>query len=173
MKDQKELRRGAGIEQGAEETSEEFDLDGLPQAEAQQESMEVGSESDTEEGGSGTREGEAEGAIAEPTAPTASSVPVSFSKDVLTEQVESILEDGLGELYRSMTPEQQGMFRAKGESVAQAIRLMIETAHFSFKKVVKLIEEWLRMIPGVNKFFLEQEAKIKADRLSHVNKEGG
>ena len=33
------------------------------------------------------------------------------------------------------------------------------------KKIFILIISWLKIIPGVNKFFLEQEAKIKADRI--------
>jgi len=31
--------------------------------------------------------------------------------------------------------------------------------------IMELVLEWLRMIPKVNKYFLEQEAKIKTDRI--------
>ena len=31
--------------------------------------------------------------------------------------------------------------------------------------MMELIYEWLRMLPRINKYFLEQEAKIKTDKL--------
>ena len=31
--------------------------------------------------------------------------------------------------------------------------------------VMELVYEWLRMIPKINKYFLEQEAKIKTDKI--------
>jgi hypothetical protein len=33
---------------------------------------------------------------------------------------------------------------------------------------LKLIREWLLIIPGVNKYFLEQEAKIKTDKIQQL-----
>jgi hypothetical protein len=33
------------------------------------------------------------------------------------------------------------------------------------KKILALIRDWLKLIPGVNRFFLEQEAKIKTDKI--------
>jgi hypothetical protein len=30
--------------------------------------------------------------------------------------------------------------------------------------------QWLKLLPGVNRFFLEQEAKIKTDRIIHLKK---
>jgi hypothetical protein len=32
-------------------------------------------------------------------------------------------------------------------------------------KIIDLIRRWLKLIPGINKFFLEQEVKIKADKI--------
>ena len=37
------------------------------------------------------------------------------------------------------------------------------------KKIFQLILEWLKLLPGINRFFLEQEAKIKTDRIIHLN----
>ena len=42
---------------------------------------------------------------------------------------------------------------------------MIETGKAVGRKILKLIRSWLKLIPGVNKFFLEQEAKIKTDKI--------
>ena len=32
-------------------------------------------------------------------------------------------------------------------------------------QIVSVIRRWLMIIPGVNKFFIEQESKIKAQKL--------
>jgi hypothetical protein len=42
---------------------------------------------------------------------------------------------------------------------------MLDKGKVNVKKVRDLIIKWLRIIPGVNRYFLEQEAKIKSDRL--------
>jgi len=39
------------------------------------------------------------------------------------------------------------------------------TKRLNSAAIMELVYEWLRMIPKVNKFFLEQEAKIKTDKL--------
>ena len=36
------------------------------------------------------------------------------------------------------------------------------------RKVLKLIKGWLKMIPGVSRFFLEQEAAIKAQKIMEI-----
>jgi hypothetical protein len=38
------------------------------------------------------------------------------------------------------------------------------------KEVLKLIVIWLRFIPHVNKYFLEQESKIKTDKILDLYK---
>ena len=64
-----------------------------------------------------------------------------------------------------MPPQTQEAFRAKGEETASKIRQLLTAAHVNIKKILFLICDWLKMIPGVNIFFLEQEAKIKADKI--------
>ncbi len=80
-------------------------------------------------------------------------------------EVENILSEDLGEVYQKMTPENQRRFKAKGEEVARTIWQMIETAKIHLKKILSLMREWLKMIPGVNRYFLEQETKIKIDKI--------
>jgi len=67
-------------------------------------------------------------------------------RDEITVKIEKILEEGL-------------------EQTAFKIRELMRGAHVKIKKIFRLIIEWLRMLPGVNIFFLEQEAKIKADKI--------
>jgi hypothetical protein len=80
-------------------------------------------------------------------------------------QVESLLSDGLKELYMSLPEARRAAFKQTGEMVANKITDMIMYGKAKVKEVWKLIGEWLRVVPGVNKYFLEQEIKIKTDRV--------
>lgn len=80
-------------------------------------------------------------------------------------KIEKILEEDLEGFYFSMPAEQRLAFKEKGEETASKIEKMIETGKTVGRKILKLIRDWLKLIPGVNKFFLEQEAKIKTDRI--------
>lgn len=96
------------------------------------------------------------------TVPTAPQVVV---KDTILNQVEELLSDDLLGLYSELPRSTQAEFKAKGEEVASKIQQMIKSARVVAKEVLDLIVSWLRIIPGVNKFFLEQEAKIKTDKI--------
>jgi len=89
-------------------------------------------------------------------------------RDEVTVQVEKIMEAGLAEAFQAMTPIQQQEFKIKGEETAMKIRDLLRGTRVKVKKIFQLLVEWLKMIPGVNKFFLEQEAKIKADKLMNL-----
>jgi hypothetical protein len=102
-------------------------------------------------------------------APAAASVPKASApavrKDPTVRGVESVLEDGLGETYAKMKPALQAKFRKEGERVTARIVAMMRTASVKARTVLGLIADWLKMIPGVNRFYLVQEAKIKTDRI--------
>lgn len=97
-------------------------------------------------------------------APTAAA-PAARPKDPLTLEVEEILSQDLGSMYATLTPQQQLVFKREGEQVASRLRVMLEQAKVHARSILDLIRRWLKLIPGVNKFFLEQEAKIKADKV--------
>ncbi len=80
-------------------------------------------------------------------------------------RVEAILSDHLEEIFIQMNPAEQAAFQKKGEETATAIAKLLQETKVRVKSILDLIRDWLKMIPGVNKFFLEQEAKIKADRI--------
>ena len=86
-------------------------------------------------------------------------------KPVELVEIESILQEGLGDYYKTMTPSQQREFKKVGEETASTIWSMLKRAKVKIVKILKLILSWLKIIPGVNKHFLEQECKIKADKL--------
>jgi len=86
-------------------------------------------------------------------------------KTELRRNIESILSENIGEAFNSMNDQQKKEFRQGGEEVASKIEQILQQVKVRAKEVVKLIRKWLSLIPGVNKFFLAQEAKIKTDKI--------
>ena len=93
---------------------------------------------------------------------------IDATKSPLHQTVEAILEDNLEDLYFSLDVGAQDKFKKKGEETTVKIMQLITSAKATFKKIFKLIFKWLKIIPGVNRYFLEQEAKIKADRIMEI-----
>lgn len=92
-------------------------------------------------------------------------VKAEIVRSPLYYQVEGILAEGLEEAYQKLEPHQQLEFKQAGEVAASKIALLLKSAKVRVKEIFSLILRWLKVIPGLNKFFLEQEAKIKADRI--------
>lgn len=88
-----------------------------------------------------------------------------FVRDEITREVEHIMSEGMLEAYKALSPVKQQEFKIKGEETAREIRTLLLSTKVKVKKIFELILDWLKVLPGVNKFFLEQEAKIKAERI--------
>lgn len=86
-------------------------------------------------------------------------------KDEVTIEVEKILEYGLGDYIPDMPDEARERFLKKGGEVAAQLSVMVRTLNVQVSLVVGLIKEWLLTIPGVNRYYIEQEAKIKTDQI--------
>ncbi len=95
----------------------------------------------------------------------------STNENLPTDQVmvENILAQGLDVLYNNLDQNQKLIFKAKGEQTAHSIILILQNVKFKIYEIVDLIRNWLFIIPGLNKFFLEQEAKIKTDKILKIN----
>jgi hypothetical protein len=102
-----------------------------------------------------------------PAAPTAS-VQKAVVKDETLIRVEKIMEKDLGSFYTTLPPAAQSLFKKKGEEAANEISAMIRSFKVKVGKVLRLIRDWLHTIPGVNRYFLEQEAKIKTDLIMEM-----
>jgi len=89
----------------------------------------------------------------------------------LQKQVESVLAGGLAEIYLSLAPAKRKEFKKVGEETAKKISRLLAKAKINIGEIIKLIKKWLSIIPGVNKYFLEQEAKIKADEIIKMKNE--
>lgn len=91
-------------------------------------------------------------------------------KDEVYTEVEKIVEDGLGPFVETMEPNAKERFLKKGREITAIIAGMVRSMHIKTKDVFRLLKEWLLTIPGVNKFFLEQEVKIKTDRIVELDR---
>jgi len=97
-------------------------------------------------------------------------ITIPTTKDELTIRVEKIMEDGLADVFRELTPTQKQEFKLKGEETAYKIRQSLKKTRVKIKEIFQLLVEWLRILPGINTFFIEQEAKIKADKIIALKK---
>jgi len=86
----------------------------------------------------------------------------------LRRRVEDTLSQGLENIYLDMDANTQIKFRQKGEETSQKIAGLLQKGKATLKKVLSLIVDWLKIIPGINRHFLEQEAKIKADQIMKI-----
>ena len=91
--------------------------------------------------------------------------PAAVGKSEFLIQVENILTEDIGDLYVRLERSLREQFKLKGEEVARKIEEAVLIGKARIKVIVSWIKEWLQMIPGVNRFFLEQEAKIKGDKI--------
>lgn len=80
-------------------------------------------------------------------------------------EIEKVLEKGLGDIYVNLPPEKRQEFKVVGEETAGKISELLGKGKVKMQKIISLIRKWLTLIPGVNRFFLEQEVKIKADEI--------
>jgi len=89
----------------------------------------------------------------------------SFQKSPLGQEIENVLEEDLLQLYRELTPKQRKQFKEVGEKTAVAIEALLKRVKVTIIEIIRLIRKWLLLLPNINIFFLEQEAKIKAERI--------
>ena len=90
--------------------------------------------------------------------------PILEKSETLME-IEKILTEGLESVYQTMPEAIKEKFKRKGEEAASKIEKLITAVKIKVNKILRLIINWLKVIPGVNKFFLEQESKIKTDKI--------
>jgi hypothetical protein len=116
------------------------------------------------------KEAPREPVLTTPVAPAAPAPQAPTPADPITESVEKILSEDLAEFYQAMPPADRERFKIKGEETVSKIRKIMDGATIKVKEVLKLIVIWIKMIPGINKFFLEQESKIKTDKIIDLHR---
>ncbi|MBI5134892.1 hypothetical protein HZA86_01495 [Candidatus Uhrbacteria bacterium] len=122
--------------------------------------------------GGGTAETPAPSPVGLPAHPTAQpqSAPLPAGAAEELQQIEAILSEGLEQDFSALPPPIQVAFRKEGERIAAAIQVLLEHSRAVARQIAELIRKWLGMIPGANRFFLEQEAKIKTDQLLELRR---
>jgi len=86
----------------------------------------------------------------------------------LRKAIDDILEEGLEDIYLNLSKEEQKEFKIKGEETTVKISGFLGETRVKVKKIVQVIIDWLRLVPGINKFFVKQTAKIKTDKILKI-----
>lgn len=110
-------------------------------------------------------DGQADGIAAGQVVPLAERVPHPQTKSEKLVGIEKVMSENMEAIFFSLNAKQQQIVKAEGEKTANQIELLLEQGKAVAKKVLALIRAWLHKIPGVNSFFLEQESKIKTDKI--------
>ncbi|MFZ2310637.1 MAG: hypothetical protein WAW11_03770 [Patescibacteria group bacterium] len=110
--------------------------------------------------------------ILQPPTPVVPAAPQTDTTDNYHAQreiaVDNILSDGLSETFLAMSPDKQKIFKEEGEKTAKKINVLLDATKINVNKIINLVRKWLSIIPGINRFFLDQEAKIKTDNIIKI-----
>lgn len=103
--------------------------------------------------------------------PTPSTVvPVYAGDTIILAKVEKILAENMDNIFLTMDAATQQQFKIKGEETAKKITTLFSKAKVKVKDIINLIIDWLKIIPRINRYYLEQEAKLKADAILRIYK---
>lgn len=103
--------------------------------------------------------------------PTSQAEPVVSDKTETAKKIENVLAEDLDQLFLELDSEAQMAFKQGGEQAAQEIEGLLQKAKVKVKEIIEVIRKWLILLPGVNKFFIEKEAKIKAEKILKIKEE--
>jgi len=80
-------------------------------------------------------------------------------------QIDKILSEDMSDMFLNLPKDKQKEFKEEGERIVVKVSQLMEKAKVKVNKIIKLIKNWLGIIPNANKYYLEQEAKIKTDKI--------
>ncbi|MBT4516813.1 MAG: hypothetical protein HOC78_02865 [Candidatus Komeilibacteria bacterium] len=103
--------------------------------------------------------------------PDDSQVTQPVTSGIIHSKVENVLSQGMDNVFLSLDAGTQRAFKIKGEETSAKITILLMKTKVKAKEITMLILEWLRIIPKINKHYLEQEAKIKTDNILKINQE--
>ncbi len=106
--------------------------------------------------------------VAPPTPAVPAQPVIAVPKSPLRKDIEQTLSENINTFYTNMDAATKTAFKVKAVETAGKIETMLASSKMNVRKVITWIREWLQMIPGVNKLFLEQESKIKADEIARL-----
>jgi hypothetical protein len=97
-----------------------------------------------------------------PSAPMA--IPIAAEQEKL-QHIERVLAEGLQDIFTALPPVERQKFKIAGEQAAREVQGLLGQVKVQVGKVIEVIRRWLGTLPGVNRLFVEQESKIKAQKL--------
>jgi hypothetical protein len=80
-------------------------------------------------------------------------------------QIDKILSEDMSDMFLNLPKDKQKEFKEEGERIVVKVSQLMEKAKVKVNKIIKLIKNWLGIMPNANKYYLEQEAKIKTDKI--------
>ena len=92
-------------------------------------------------------------------------------KSQIFQEIESILEDGLGNQYDELPPATQRRFAYVGERLVLNIESLLQQKKIKPDQLISNIKAWLGIIPHNNKYWVEQEARNKASEILRFTEE--
>lgn len=110
-------------------------------------------------------------AASQPAVPAPAEQP-ALDRDEELIMIENILSENILEIYKELNEAQKRVFRQKGEEAAMKIKGLLKKARVAAHEILKIIKEWLQTLPRISHYFLEQEAKIKTDKILQMKREG-
>lgn len=97
-----------------------------------------------------------------------------IQKDPELVEIEELLANNMTDLFLALPDDRKQGFKQGGEAAAQSIRQLMHQGKATARRVFDIIRHWLRGLPMINRFFLEQEAKIKTDEvMDFIERNGG
>ncbi len=109
---------------------------------------------------------------APPIAASSPSEQAAPDKDEELVMIENILSENISGIYKELSEAQKRVFRQKGEEASLKIKGLLKKARVVAHELLNIIKEWLRMLPRISHHFLEQEAKIKTDKILQMKRDG-
>jgi hypothetical protein len=92
------------------------------------------------------------------------------TKTEIGQKIEEILSQDLEIFTEKLSPIEKKKFEIKTEETAGAIEKIINSAKIASQKILNIIKRFLRLLKGVNRFFIEKESKIKTDKILDLAK---
>jgi hypothetical protein len=102
---------------------------------------------------------------ARPVSLPSAEVMVGLDKPALERSIENVLEEDLAKVYWDLPEAERENFKNQGVETATKIRELLSQAVVKAQDVFGLIMIWLKSLPGVSQFFIEQEAKNKTAKI--------
>jgi len=86
-------------------------------------------------------------------------------KSQTLQEIETIMAEDLAGIYASLDAPTRSALKVSGEQAALKISILLQSASSQFIKIIKIVRDWLRTIPGISWAFIEQETKVKTGKL--------